>query len=77
MFCFITHITLEVLAAVKIYIVVFLSDRWVRTTWRNILFPSSPRHAKKVAVYTEDRGEGAVENRTDRSDPRMGKTDTD
>jgi hypothetical protein len=59
-FC-LTFITLEVSTPVKIYIAAFLFDRWVRTIRRNILFPTSPSHSRKVAGYGEDRGERAVE----------------
>jgi hypothetical protein len=62
-FCFVMHITLEVFTPVKMYIVAFLFDRWVRTTRRNILFPFSPSHARNVAGYEEDRGEWAVEGK--------------
>jgi hypothetical protein len=64
LFVFIIH-RFEVFAAVNIYIFALLFGRWVRTIWRNVLFPSYLSLAEKVAGYTEYRGERAVEDRTD------------
>jgi hypothetical protein len=55
-FCFVTHITLEVLTPVKMYILAFLFDRGVRTTRRNILFSFSPSHAGNEELVMKKSG---------------------
>jgi hypothetical protein len=69
------HITLEVFTPVKMYIVAFLFNWWVRTTRRNILFHFLQFIPGIWLVMKKTEENEPWKERTDRSVPRTAKTD--